>query len=208
MVASIHFRISCACVSDHFQLWGNSPNEACLGVSCHRKRCIPCQVPWYCAESIIYSYRLIQFRTRNETEPCDIQAEVFKCHASQECGVAVFISACILSRRKTSSLWWQVSDWDFHYLHVALATCWKGWIFNMNMQTQCLLRPCFSYTYWKGWLVNTNMQTQCLLRHCYLLNRIIVMNLQHRHADTLSKNKEWNSFCIYSNNSYFKVNLK
>ena len=26
-----------SCVSDHFQLWGNSPNEVCLGVSCHRK---------------------------------------------------------------------------------------------------------------------------------------------------------------------------
>ena len=30
MVASIHFRNWSACVSDHFQLWGNSLNEAYL----------------------------------------------------------------------------------------------------------------------------------------------------------------------------------
>ena len=30
MVVSIHFRISCACVSDHFRLWGKVSNEACL----------------------------------------------------------------------------------------------------------------------------------------------------------------------------------
>ena len=35
-VSSIHFRILCACVSDHFQLWGNSKRSA----SCHRK------LPW------------------------------------------------------------------------------------------------------------------------------------------------------------------